>query len=201
MIRDCPGAISGSPTHLNETRTVCWLKLASNLQEKEERGPFNLHSNLHLVFFYKLFTKHDRFTYWEGFFFSERKEKTFRHPPIPGVWDSYPLEPTPFLIANFKIRWLFQVSMTVIKTKVSITYSGAIFTSGALPTAFWITRNSLVTISITWPVWNTKSPFPWTSEWKRQPIWWWWWGVVAPRNEEEASEHELGLGCEDRDFF
>lgn len=39
--------------------------------------------------------------------------------------------------------------------------------SGGLDVAFWITKNNFVTISITCPVWNTKSPFflP-NSDWK-----------------------------------
>lgn len=33
------------------------------------------------------------------------------------------------------------------------------FTCGGFPVAFCTTKNSLVTISMTWPVWRTKSPF------------------------------------------
>lgn len=51
------------------------------------------------------------------------------------------------------------------------TYSVVMFTSGAFPTAFCTTRNSFVTISITWPVWNTKSPFfLLRSLWNKQPV-------------------------------
>ena len=44
-----------------------------------------------------------------------------------------------------------------------------ILTAGGLPVAFCTTRNSLVTISMTWPVWKTKSPFLLTASEERQP--------------------------------
>ena len=43
------------------------------------------------------------------------------------------------------------------------------FTAGGFPVAFWTTRNSLVTISMTWPVWKTKSPFLFTASDDKQP--------------------------------
>jgi len=43
-----------------------------------------------------------------------------------------------------------------------------ILTRGGFPVAFCTTRNSLVTISITCPVWNTKSPFRLTASEERQ---------------------------------
>ena len=43
------------------------------------------------------------------------------------------------------------------------------FTLGGFPVAFCTTRNSLVTISITWPVWKTKSPFRFTASEERHP--------------------------------
>lgn len=47
------------------------------------------------------------------------------------------------------------------------THSVLIWTSGGFAVAFCITKNNFVTISMTWPVWNTKSPFlrP-ISDWK-----------------------------------
>ena len=45
----------------------------------------------------------------------------------------------------------------------------AMLTAGGLPVAFCTTRNSLVTISITCPVWNTKSPFRLTASELRHP--------------------------------
>ena len=44
-----------------------------------------------------------------------------------------------------------------------------ILTAGGLPVAFCTTRKSLVTISMTWPVWKTKSPFLLTASEERQP--------------------------------
>lgn len=38
-------------------------------------------------------------------------------------------------------------------------YSVLMCTSGGFAVAFWMTRNNLVTISITCPVWKIKSPF------------------------------------------
>lgn len=52
-----------------------------------------------------------------------------------------------------------------------IAYSVLILISGAFPTAFCTTRNNFVTISITWPVWKTKSPFfLLRSLWNKQPV-------------------------------
>ena len=42
-------------------------------------------------------------------------------------------------------------------------------TLGGFPVAFCTTRKSLVTISITWPVWKTKSPFRLTASEERHP--------------------------------
>ena len=42
-------------------------------------------------------------------------------------------------------------------------------TVGGLPVAFCTTRKSLVTISMTCPVWKTKSPFLFTASEERQP--------------------------------
>ena len=44
-----------------------------------------------------------------------------------------------------------------------------ILTAGGFPVAFWTTRNSFVTISMTWPVWKTKSPFLTTAWEDRHP--------------------------------
>lgn len=72
------------------------------------------------------------------------------------------------------------------KVRTSFTYSVVILTSGGLPLAFWTTKNSFVTISITWPVWKTKSPFfLLRSLWNRQPVW------------SDVVLHVSGLASED----
>lgn len=51
------------------------------------------------------------------------------------------------------------------------THSVLMWTSGGFAVAFCITKNNFVTISITWPVWKTKSPFlrP-ISDWKNKQL-------------------------------
>lgn len=57
------------------------------------------------------------------------------------------------------------------QAKKAATHSVKTLTSGAFPTAFWTTKKSFVTISITCPVWNTKSPFfLLKSLWNKHPV-------------------------------
>lgn len=65
-----------------------------------------------------------------------------------------------------KWKFIFHIPFLVIQKRI-FTYSVLIWTSGGFAVAFCITKNNFVTISITWPVWNTKSPFlrP-ISDWK-----------------------------------
>ena len=55
--------------------------------------------------------------------------------------------------------WLLRLKLKVTLPAPKLaSNSVATLTCGGFPVAFWTTRNNLVTISITWPVWNTKSP-------------------------------------------
>lgn len=75
---------------------------------------------------------------------------------------------------------LFKFRRYIHKIKFMFTHSVAMLTSGGLPVAFWTTKNNFVTISITCPVWKTKSPFFLRSVWKRHP-------VVSERELEASS--------------
>ena len=56
--------------------------------------------------------------------------------------------------------WLLFLKLKVTEPAPKLaSNSVAILTCGGLPVAFCTTKNSLVTISMTWPVCKTKSPF------------------------------------------
>ena len=60
---------------------------------------------------------------------------------------------------NAEAGWLLRLKLklTLPAPKLA-SNSVAILTCGGFPVAFCTTRNNLVTISMTWPVWKTKSP-------------------------------------------
>ena len=60
---------------------------------------------------------------------------------------------------NAEAGWLLRLKLNVTLPAPKLASNSVeILTWGGFPVAFCTTRNNLVTISMTWPVWNTKSP-------------------------------------------